>query len=361
MKIYVADDSAAIQKVVRLAFSGLPFEIHDAESLISLGSMILHAPPDLVLADPKLSGIGSPNDLKKVIQAIPVVLLIGSYDAINEDEWKDAGFSVLLKKPFGGKALIDLAQSLLPAFTPPGGVRPDILSVPTVPTVPTVPSFLGSEPTMTNQMAAAQSTNRVSTSQISLELDLLPSSEDLEITPDVSILQPLTQTLDKGKKAFQPSIASLDDELGLSEIVPPKSNLLGGGDQSIKNIAFPSNESMVGVPEIKNTPISGLTVPNLAPAAVRPSPAVMEGLVGERGQQGSPVGTSTSSANLAQMIDPEKILAQLWPRIHDLVRSEVRQYLEVYLKSQLPTLTKDVITQEIRRLSEEKARINIDK
>ena len=87
----------------------------------------------------------------------------------------------------------------------------------------------------------------------------------------------------------------------------------------------------------------------------------MEGLVGERGQQGSPVGTSTSSANLAQMIDPEKILAQLWPRIHDLVRSEVRQYLEVYLKSQLPTLTKDVITQEIRRLSEEKARINIDK
>jgi hypothetical protein len=210
-------------------------------------------------------------------------------------------------------------------------------------------------------MAAAQSTNRVSTSQISLELDLLPSSEDLEIAPDVPILQPLTQTLDKGKKAFQPSIASLDDELGLSEIVPPKSNLLGGGEQSIKNMAFPSNESMVGGPEVKNAPISGLTAPNLAPAAVRPSPVTMEGFVVERGQESSPVGPSISSANLAQMIDPEKILAQVWPRIHDLVRSEVRQYLEVYLKSQLPALTKDVIMQEIRRLSEEKARINIDK
>jgi CheY-like chemotaxis protein len=353
MKIYVADDSAAIQKVVRLAFSGLPFEIHDAESLISLGSMIQHFRPDLVLADPKLTGIGTPNDLHNVVQNIPVVLLVGSYDSIDEEEWKNAGFPVQLKKPFGGKALIDLVQSLVPALSAhqlPESLRLDHK---------TSSSFSGSEPTMTNRMASAPSKPE-NTSQISLELDLLPSSEDLEMTPDIPIIQPLTQTMDKGKKAFQPSISSLDDELGLAEIVPPKQNVLGVLEQNLKQSPPPSRDSMIGVPEAAKTPISGLTAPNLKPAS-RTSPSATDVALETRGKDESLSAGSVSAANLAQMIDPDKILAQLWPRIHDLVRNEVRQYLDVHLKSQLPALTKEVIMQEIRRLSEEKARINIDK
>jgi hypothetical protein len=63
----------------------------------------------------------------------------------------------------------------------------------------------------------------------------------------------------------------------------------------------------------------------------------------------------------ATAVDMDALVAMIWPRLQELIRSEVKQYLDGQVKGQIPQLAKEVIMSEIRRLTDEKARIHVDR
>lgn len=104
-KILLADDSLTIQKVVKLAFSDRDvdvFTFSDGESAIV---QLDEIGPDIILADVNMPGISGYDFCLKVREsnssnAVPVVLLVGSFEPFDYDEAERVGASTHLTKPF---------------------------------------------------------------------------------------------------------------------------------------------------------------------------------------------------------------------------------------------------------------------
>ena len=103
--ILVADDNSNIQKMVSLAFAEHGFEVvavGNGEAAVRKASEI-H--PDIVLADifmPVRNGYEVCEFVKKdsKLSKIPVILLVGAFDPLDEKEAKRVGADGVLKKPF---------------------------------------------------------------------------------------------------------------------------------------------------------------------------------------------------------------------------------------------------------------------
>jgi CheY-like chemotaxis protein len=101
----VADDNSNIQKMVSLAFAEQGFEVvavGNGEAAVRKASEI-H--PDIVLADifmPVRNGYEVCEFVKKDsrLSKIPVILLVGAFDPLDEKEAKRVGADGVLKKPF---------------------------------------------------------------------------------------------------------------------------------------------------------------------------------------------------------------------------------------------------------------------
>lgn len=118
-KILVADDNSNVQKTVALALAELGVEViavSNGEAAVrKLGEMT----PDLVLADifmPVRNGYEVCEYVKKDsrFKQIPVVLLVGAFDPLDEREAQRVGADGILKKPFvPPDPLIAMIKSLL--------------------------------------------------------------------------------------------------------------------------------------------------------------------------------------------------------------------------------------------------------
>ncbi len=118
LKLFLADDSLTIQKIVNLAFSGEDVEIESTSTGESALDSIRAFKPDIVLMDvfmPGCSGyevcahIKDDPDLKH----IPVVLLVGAFEPFDESEAARVNFDGHLTKPFDTSELIQTVQSLV--------------------------------------------------------------------------------------------------------------------------------------------------------------------------------------------------------------------------------------------------------
>ncbi|MEZ4743384.1 MAG: response regulator [Bdellovibrionota bacterium] len=109
VKVLVADDSATIQKVIKIAFSRYPVRVVEAssyhEAMNSAGSLN----PDLCIVDASLVGTSTPDDfvrLRKAAGECPMLLLLGSYEKIDESRFYPLGLSQFIRKPFDTNDLI---------------------------------------------------------------------------------------------------------------------------------------------------------------------------------------------------------------------------------------------------------------
>jgi CheY-like chemotaxis protein len=351
MKIFVADDSAAIQKVVRLAFTGFDCDILVAESAVSLAAMIKQSSPDIVLADPKLAGLDGPESLKSILGSEKVILLLGSYEAIDEALWKQHGFDQTIKKPFVGRVLIELVARLCPDLkelnkSDQGG------------------SF-SEEPTRTNQMAMTT---------LDIDLDFLNQPEESDVQLDVEIPQPVVQAKDKGKKAFDDhkglsnSDQILNDSLKSSGVPVQQLDLSQVPDRTFershdfKAKVSPELDLELGESMAKENSMSPGTRERAGEFNLQPPGFANKSPVHERdiARDRALVKESSHHQSSPVSLDPEALLKPHWPKIQEMIRIEIKQYLDLNFKAQIPTIAKEVIAAEIRRLSEEKARINID-
>ena len=118
-KLLLADDSATIQKVIDLTFADEGVRVVTVGNGQDAIDKLLEEPPDIVLADvfmPSRSGYEVCEYVKtnEQLKHIPVVLLVGSFEPLDEAEARRVGADDILTKPFQSiRRLIDRVGALV--------------------------------------------------------------------------------------------------------------------------------------------------------------------------------------------------------------------------------------------------------
>ena len=118
-KILVADDNSNVQKTVALALAELGVEVVSVNNGEAAVRKLPSFLPDLVLADifmPVRNGYEVCEFVKNDprFSHVPVVLLVGAFDPLDEREAQRVGADGILKKPFvPPEPLITMVKTLL--------------------------------------------------------------------------------------------------------------------------------------------------------------------------------------------------------------------------------------------------------
>jgi CheY-like chemotaxis protein len=118
-KLLLADDSAAVQKVIELTFADEGMEVFSVGDGHAALQRLESVTPDVVLADAFMPGLNgyelcrSMKDDQRFAQ-IPVMLLISSFAPFDEAEAQRAGADDIMTKPFQSiRQLVNRVDSLL--------------------------------------------------------------------------------------------------------------------------------------------------------------------------------------------------------------------------------------------------------
>lgn len=112
----VIDDSSTIQRVIKLAFQDYDVFMTEADSCLEASRDMQRLAPTLVIADAAVTGAQSVQDfvnLRNLAPQIPFIILEGSYDNIDESQFRGAGFLHFLKKPFDAAELLAVTRTAL--------------------------------------------------------------------------------------------------------------------------------------------------------------------------------------------------------------------------------------------------------
>jgi CheY-like chemotaxis protein len=118
-KLLLADDSAAIQKVIELTFADEGMQVFSVGNGRLALETLEQVAPDVVLADvfmPELNGLDLCRSIKQNerFARTPVMLLVSSFEPFDEDEARRAGADDIVAKPFQSiRQLVSRVGSLL--------------------------------------------------------------------------------------------------------------------------------------------------------------------------------------------------------------------------------------------------------
>lgn len=128
-KILLADDSLTIQKVVELTFMDEDFEVQSVRTGEEARERLEAGRPDILIADihvPGISGYALCREAKSRHDGLPVLLLVGTFETVDEDELAACGAEAHLKKPFDSQELLQTVGELVTA----GGGEADEMARP---------------------------------------------------------------------------------------------------------------------------------------------------------------------------------------------------------------------------------------
>jgi len=149
-KILVADDNSNIQKMVGLALKDQGIDVVAVGNGEAAVRKISDLRPDLVLADvfmPVRNGYEVCRYVKQDsrLSHIPVILLVGAFDPLDEQEAQRVGADGVLKKPFvPPDPLISMVKSALTRAGVPLGPAPHTEKPPATATTRSAADLLGS-------------------------------------------------------------------------------------------------------------------------------------------------------------------------------------------------------------------------
>ena len=117
-KLLLADDSITIQKVVELILAEEGFEIKATNNGEEALAVIPSFKPDIILADiemPKINGYQLSEKIKQdpLMRSIPVILLAGAFEPIDEELAKQVNADDFIIKPFESQELISKINAAL--------------------------------------------------------------------------------------------------------------------------------------------------------------------------------------------------------------------------------------------------------
>ncbi|MFZ5907223.1 MAG: response regulator [Nitrospirota bacterium] len=121
-KLLLADDSVTIQKVVELILAEEDFEIRSVGSGDEALAAVAEFGPDIILADiemPKTNGYQLCEKIKQdpATSSIPVVLLAGAFEPVDEELAKQVRADDFIVKPFESQELISKINAALTVAT----------------------------------------------------------------------------------------------------------------------------------------------------------------------------------------------------------------------------------------------------
>jgi CheY-like chemotaxis protein len=140
-KLLLADDSVTIQRVVELTFSGEDIDVvavSDGEQAIARMST---DPPDIVLADiamPKKNGYEVAAFVKEhpTLSHIPVLLLAGAFEPVDEERARQVKCDGVLVKPFETHDVVARVRELIDGARRPPTTSMSATPAPVSPSVP---------------------------------------------------------------------------------------------------------------------------------------------------------------------------------------------------------------------------------
>ena len=118
--LLLADDSATIQRVIEMTFAEEDVRVVAVGDGREAMERIAADPPDIVLADthmPEKDGYDVSAFVKAdgALSHIPVVLLTGAFDPVDDARAREVGCDAVLVKPFEPKAVLERVRELLGA------------------------------------------------------------------------------------------------------------------------------------------------------------------------------------------------------------------------------------------------------
>lgn len=116
-KILVADDSLTVQKVVSLTLASFDYELVECKDESQLAEQLMIGGASILLLDLNLSEGKSGYDVAKEVRSkyadLPIILLLGTFDTVDEAAFNSAGLNDRIVKPFESNTFIQKIQSLL--------------------------------------------------------------------------------------------------------------------------------------------------------------------------------------------------------------------------------------------------------
>ncbi len=130
-KILLADDSVTIRKVVELTFMDEDYDLvavaSGDEALSTLSSST-----DLVITDvhmPGTDGYEVCETVKERFPDKPVLLLVGTFEAFDEERAEEVGADDFLKKPFDSQELLGKVRNLVAAPAAAASPTPELTPI----------------------------------------------------------------------------------------------------------------------------------------------------------------------------------------------------------------------------------------
>jgi DNA-binding response OmpR family regulator len=125
-RLLLADDSITIQKVVELVLAEEDFEIKSVSNGEDALKVLDSFKPDIVLADIEMPKVNGYELCEKVKQnpdmaSVPVILLAGAFEPIDEDLARQVGADDSVIKPFESQELISKINAALTMMTATAG------------------------------------------------------------------------------------------------------------------------------------------------------------------------------------------------------------------------------------------------
>jgi len=180
--LLLADDSVTIQRVIELSFANEDVRVVSVADGRRAVQWIDSEHPDIVVADvgvPEIDGYGIVSHVKKsaALKHIPVVLLAGAFEPVDENRARSAGCDGILVKPFEPQQLVSRVKELLiesERFAPAaplkaaaagggGSVRPVTIAAPAGPPAPGPRAIVMEPPAPVQATPAAPSSADVRT------------------------------------------------------------------------------------------------------------------------------------------------------------------------------------------------------
>jgi CheY-like chemotaxis protein len=117
-RLLLADDSITIQKVVAIIFANEEFELTVVDNGNAALEKARELRPDVMLVDalmPGKTGYEVCTEIRRDpnLGSVPILLLIGAFEPLDEQKARDCGADASISKPFESQQLIDKVKELL--------------------------------------------------------------------------------------------------------------------------------------------------------------------------------------------------------------------------------------------------------
>ena len=116
-KVLLADDSLTIQKVIKITLANQPFDIVDCSSDDELFKKLNEVKPEIVFLDFNLSekytGYELTSKIRSMVPSARVLLLLGTFDTIDDAAMEKCGASDKIVKPFDSNKFIAICKRLV--------------------------------------------------------------------------------------------------------------------------------------------------------------------------------------------------------------------------------------------------------